>query len=207
MKLYHGDSYPFEIEIENYRALVKEQDDGRWEVDKSTATGPELPKKYQGAESNQNSNERGGEEDNSKPVIHSIRLSFDDARAMLREMERQVNGFFYANYAKADQEANNLEARRRKEASENFGQAPVQAAPAKVTSVPQKPAAQERQENTRSQNYNSNASRPAYQGQAQDTALKFTTPQSAPAPVQEQPAPQDYDYFFMPPEEEDYIAM
>ena len=89
VRLYHGDDSPFEIEIENYKAPVKETDDGRWIVSKKDA---------------------------ADRVAHRFRLSYDDMRGMIREMDRQVNAFFYMNYAKADSEASALEARRRKEA-------------------------------------------------------------------------------------------
>ena len=84
-----GDNYPIEIEIENYKAPCRKLGTGALNVVESQKRDS---------------------------VKHSFRLSVQDARGMLREMDRQVNGFYYAHYAACEQDAIAEDRRRREEA-------------------------------------------------------------------------------------------
>ena len=108
--LYHGDRSPFELEIQNYNAPCKETETGAFNVTKSEKTNF---------------------------VSHSFRLTAADMRAMLREMERQVNGFYYAHYLECERDAYNEDLRRRLESRNQTQKSqPYVAAPSGAVSQP-----------------------------------------------------------------------
>ena len=86
VKLYHGEKFPFEIEVQNYKAPVNERETGAINAVKSQAVDF---------------------------VSHTYRVSLSDMRGIVKEMERAVNAFYYTHYLSCEKEAIAEEKRQR----------------------------------------------------------------------------------------------